>query len=119
MPGRLLRMRLRAAWRRHAPEPGPFPIKRREDRGEIMRPHIDHDTDPIGVLVRADLLQKRLDQLDRQVVTAVEADVFERRLHVALPRAGEAGDDDQVFGARHGFWQFIVSSRLGTFGSPS
>ena len=81
----------------------PVAIERRKDVREVVRAHVDDDADTLGVFMRADFLEERLDQSDRQVVRAIEADVFQRRLHVTLPRAGEAGDDDEVFGARHRF----------------
>ena len=79
----------------------PLPIEIREDRGEIVRADIDDDSHARRLLMRCNLLQERLDQLDRQVVAAVEAEILESALNVALPRARESGDDDEIFGAIH------------------
>jgi hypothetical protein len=43
-----------------------------------VRADVDDDADAVRLLVRDDLFEKRLDELDRQVVAAVEAEVFER-----------------------------------------
>src|SRR5206468_8330434 len=79
----------------------PIPIEGGKDRGEIVRAHVDDDPHLAGVFVIAYFFEKGLDEMDRQIVTAVEAEVFERGLDVAFAGAGKAGDDDQVFGAIH------------------
>ncbi len=79
----------------------PLAIKVRKDVREIVRAHIDDDRHLARVLVIAHFLQERLNKVNRKIVAAVEAEVLERRLNVALPRPGEAGDDDEIFGAAH------------------
>ena len=76
-------------------------IEVRKDRREVMCADIDDDADPRRVLMRGDLLEERLDQMNGQVVAAVEAEVFERRLNVTFSRAGKARDDDEIFGTIH------------------
>src|SRR5437773_1568970 len=80
---------------------GALAIEGREDAREVVGADVDDDADARGVLVRPHLVEEGLDQLDGQVVDAVEAEVFERPLYVALAGAGETGDDDEVFGALH------------------
>ena len=59
-------------------------VEARKDAGEVVRAHVGDDADARGVFVRPDLVEERFDQLDGQIVDAVEAEVLERRLHVGL-----------------------------------
>src|SRR5438105_785079 len=70
-----------------------------KDLGEVVSADVDDDPNPAGLFVRSDFFEEGLEKLDRKIVAAVEAEIFERRLDVALPRAGETGDDDEILRA--------------------
>ena len=76
-------------------------IEVRKDRREVVCADVDDDAHPRRFLMLGHFLQKWLDERDRQIVRAVEAEILERALHVALSGAGKARDHDEEFGSLH------------------
>src|SRR5262249_57139021 len=65
---------------------------------EIRIPHIQDDSDSR----RRNLREQRLHELQRQIVDAEIAHVFETFVDVALARPRKSRHDDEAFGSREG-----------------
>ena len=59
---------------------------------------VEHDADLLfRSLAGEQLVEKRVEKGQGQIVDAKEPDVLETTLDVAFPRSGKAGDDDEAF----------------------
>ena len=64
--------------------------------GAIARVEADADVLERGFLARQDLVDERAQQRDRDVVDAIEAEIFEHVQRDALTGAGQAADDHEA-----------------------